>query len=166
MINILEKILKICRLIAKAGIVITLSYMIIAILLQIFGRYLSNDMDISWTEESARFAQLWMVFFGAGIAMQRNLHVGVDVLTGVLKGTSKKILVVLCGMFAVVFLIVAIYGSFDLLAVGGLQISAALNIPMSYVYIIIPFGLFYWLIEYVIFVAKQLKTTTGLEAKE
>jgi len=166
MINTLEKILKVCRLIAKAGIVITLSYMIIAILLQIFGRYLSNDMDISWTEESARFAQLWMVFFGAGIAMQRNLHVGVDVLTGALKGTSKKILVVLCGMFAVVFLIIAIYGSFDLLAVGGLQISAALNIPMSYVYFIIPFGLIYWLIEYVIFVAKQLKSTTGLEAKE
>ena len=166
MINTLEKILKVCRLIAKAGIVITLSYMIIAILLQIFGRYLSNDMDISWTEESARFAQLWMVFFGAGIAMQRNLHVGVDVLTGMLKGTSKKILVVLCGMFAVVFLIIAIYGSFDLLAVGGLQISAALNIPMSYVYFIIPFGLIYWLIEYIIFVAKQLKSTTGLEAKE
>lgn len=166
MINTLEKILKVCRLIAKAGIVITLSYMIIAILLQIFGRYLSNDMDISWTEESARFAQLWMVFFGAGIAMQRNLHVGVDVLTGVFKGTSKKFLVVLCGAFAIVFLIVAIYGSFDLLAVGSLQISAALNIPMSCVYIIIPFGLFYWLIEYVFFVAKQLKSTTGLEAKE
>lgn len=90
MINTLEKILKVCRLIAKTGIVITLSYMVIAILLQILGRYLPNDMDISWTEESARFAQLWMVFFGAGVAMQRNLHVGVDVLTGVLKGTSKK----------------------------------------------------------------------------
>ena len=166
MINTLEKILKVCRLIAKTGIVITLSYMVIAILLQIFGRYLVNDMDISWTEESARFAQLWMVFFGAGVAMQRNLHVGVDVLTGVLKGTSKKILVVLCGIFAVVFLVVAIYGSFDLIAVGGLQISAALNMPMSYVYFIIPIGLFYWLIEYVVFNAKQLKSTTDSEAKE
>ena len=166
MINTLEKILKVCRLIAKAGIVITLSYMVIVILLQIFGRYMSNNMDISWTEESARFAQLWMVFFGAGIAMQRNLHVGVDVLTGVLKGTGRKIIVVLCGIFAVVFLIVAIYGSFDLIAVGGLQISAALNIPMSYVYFIIPIGLFYWLIEYIVFTAKQLKSTTGLEAKE
>ena len=98
--------------------------------------------------------------------MQRNLHVGVDVLTGVLKGTSKKILVVLCGIFAVVFLVVAIYGSFDLIAVGGLQISAALNMPMSYVYFIIPIGLFYWLIEYVVFNAKQLKSTTDSEAKE
>lgn len=166
MINILEKILKVFRLLAKTGVVITLSYMVIAILLQIFGRYISNDMDISWTEESARFAQIWMVFFGAGIAMKRNLHVGVDVLTGVLKGRSKNILLVVCGIFAIVFLIVAIYGSFDLIAVGGLQISAALNIPMSYVYIIIPIGLFYWLVEYVIFTAKQLKSTTGLEAKE
>lgn len=166
MINTLEKILKVCRLIAKAGVVITLSYMVIAILIQIFGRYMPNDMDISWTEESARFAQLWMVFFGAGIAMQRNLHVGVDVLTGVLKDTSKKIIVVFCSIFAVVFLIVTIYGSLDLIAVGGLQISAALNIPMSYVYFIIPIGLFYWLIEYVVFNAKQLKSTTGLEAKE
>lgn len=166
MIKILEQALKVCRLIAKTGIVITLSYMVIAILLQIFGRYLPNDMDISWTEESARFAQLWMVFFGAGIAMQRNLHVGVDVLTGVLKGTSKKVLIVLCGVFAVVFLAVAIYGSFDLLKVGGMQISAALNMRMSYVYIIIPFGLFYWLIEYVVSTAKQLKSTTELEAKE
>lgn len=166
MINILEKILKVCRLIAKAGIVITLSYMVIAILLQIIGRYLPNDMDISWTEESARFAQLWMVFFGAGIAMQRNLHVGVDVLTGVLKGTSRKILVVLCGIFAVVFLLVAIKGSFDLIAVGALQISAALNIKMSWVYLIMPFGLFYWLLEYLVFTSKQLKSASSLEAKE
>jgi TRAP-type C4-dicarboxylate transport system permease small subunit len=140
--------------------------MVIAILLQIFGRYMSNDMDISWTEESARFAQIWMVFFGAGIAMQRNLHVGVDVLTAVLKGTSRKILLWVCGILAVIFLVVTIYGSFDLIAVGGLQISAALNMPMSYVYFIIPIGLFYWLVEYVIFVAKQLKSTTDLEAKE
>lgn len=166
MVNILEKILKVIRLVAKAGIIVTLSYMVIAILLQIIGRYLPNDMDISWTEESARFAQLWMVFFGAGIAMQRNLHVGVDVLTGVLKGTGRKILILLCGIFAVVFLVVTIYGSFDLIAVGGIQISAALNIPMSYVYLIMPFGLSYWLLEYIVFNMKQLKSTTDLEAKE
>ena len=165
MINILEKILKVCRQIAKVGTLITLSYMVIAILLQIVGRYMLNDMDISWNEESARFAQIWMVFLGAGVAMQRNLHVGVDVLTGLLKDTGKKCLIVLCGIFAVVFLVVTIYGSFDLIAVGGIQKSAALNIPMSYVYFIIPIGLFYWLIEYVIFNVKQLKSA-GSEAKE
>lgn len=166
MLNLLEKILKVCRLIAKAGIVITLTYMVIAILFQIVGRYLPNDLDISWTEESARFAQLWMVFFGAGIAMHRNLHVGVDVLTGMLKGTSKKILVVLCAVFAIVFLIVAIRGSFDLIEVGGIQRSAGLNIPMSWVYFIMPFGLFYWLLEYILFAAKQIKSSTEAEAKE
>lgn len=166
MINLLEKILKVFRIIAKTGIVITLSYMVIAILFQIVGRYLPNDLDISWTEESARFAQLWMVFFGAGIAMQRNLHVGVDVLTGALKGTAKKILVVLCGVFAIVFLVVAIRGSFDLIEVGGIQTSAGLNIRMSWVYMIMPFGMFYWLLEYIVFNAKQLKSASEPEAKE
>lgn len=140
--------------------------MVVVILLQIVGRYMLHDMDISWTEESARFAQIWMVFFGAGVAMQRNMHVGVDVLTGLLKGTSRKYLIIACGVFAVVFLVVTIYGSFDLIAVGGIQKSAALNIPMSYVYFIIPIGLFYWMVEYVIFTIKQLKQTTDVEAKE
>ena len=166
MLNTLEKILKACRLIARGGIVVTLSYMVVVILLQIVGRYMLHDMDISWTEESARFAQIWMVFFGAGVAMQRNMHVGVDVLTGLLKGTSRKYLIIACGVFAVVFLVVTIYGSFDLIAVGGIQKSAALNIPMSYVYFIIPIGLFYWMVEYVIFTIKQLKQTTDVEAKE
>lgn len=164
--NILEKFIKVCRLIAKAGIIVTLSYMVIAILIQIFGRYMPIEMDISWTEESARFAQLWMVFFGAGVAMQRNLHVGVDVLTGMLKGTGKKVLIVLCSVLAVVFLAVTIYGSFDLITVGGMQTSAALDIPMSYVYFIMPIGLFYWLVEYVVYNAKQLKSASEGEAKE
>ena len=165
MINLLEKILKPFRIVAKTGIVITLSYMVIAILFQIFGRYLPNDMDISWTEESARFAQLWMVFFGAGVAMHRNLHVGVDVLTGLVKGVGKKILVTACGVFAIVFLIVAILGSIDLIEVGGMQTSAGLGISMKYVYMIMPFGMFYWLLEYILFASNQLKATSG-EAKE
>ncbi len=166
MINIFEKILRVFRLIAKAGTFITLSYMVVVILFQIFGRYMVNDIDISWTEESARFAQIWMVFLGAGVAMQRNLHVGVDVLTGLLKGTARKCLIVFCGIFAIAFLVVAIIGSFDLITVGGLQKSAALNIPMSYVYFIIPIGLFYWLIEFVIHTIEQLKATKDVEAKE
>ena len=69
-------------------------------------------------------------------------------------------------IFAIVFLVVAIRGSFDLIAVGGIQRSAGLNIPMSWVYFIMPFGLFYWLLEYILFAAKQIKSSAEPEAKE
>ena len=57
--------------------------MTLAVLAQVFGRYVFN-YSISWTEETAKFAQIWVVLMGAGITMRRGLHVAVDVLAAML----------------------------------------------------------------------------------
>ena len=81
------------RFIAATIVVVCFACMTIAVLAQVFGRYRFN-YTISWTEETANFAQIGVVFIGAGIAMRRgwhvalvsNLSVGAMFLAGVLPG--------------------------------------------------------------------------------
>ena len=55
-----------------AGLVILFfSYMTLAVLVQVGGRYLF-DYAIDWTAETATFAQIWMIFLAAGLAMRES----------------------------------------------------------------------------------------------
>ena len=38
------------------------------------------DLPLSWTEEVARYAFIWWVFFGAMIALRERRHLGIDAL--------------------------------------------------------------------------------------
>ena len=81
--TLLWRLVKAIRVLAAAVVVACFAYMTLAVLSQVFGRYLFN-YSISWTEETAKFAQIWVVFIGAGIAMRRGWHVAVDVLAAYL----------------------------------------------------------------------------------
>ena len=77
-----------------AGLVVVFfAYMIVAVLVQIAGRYLF-DFAIDWTAETATFAQIWMVLLAGGLAMRDNLHVSVDALTSHLPTSALRGLVI------------------------------------------------------------------------
>jgi TRAP-type C4-dicarboxylate transport system permease small subunit len=124
--------------------------MTIAILAQVVGRYLSTwfDFSIAWTEESATFAQIWMILLASGVAMQRKMHVGVDLLMNALPPSGQKILTILTGSACLFFLYIAVKNSFSLIAVGHIQTSSALQMPMWIVYWAMPIGLTYFGLEF------------------
>ena len=61
--------------------------MVLAVFFQVLGRYFFN-FKLDMASETATFAQIWMVLIAAGLALQKNMHVGVDVLINIL---PKKI---------------------------------------------------------------------------
>lgn len=152
MIRNLERLLNSVRFVIKALVVVLFSYMTFAILVQVVGRYLSSwfDFSIAWTEESARFAQIWMILLAAGIAMERKMHVGVDLLMDFLPPLGQRILTVLTGSACLLFLYIAVKNSFGLIAVGRIQTSSAMQMPMWIVYYAMPIGLTYFGIEFLV----------------
>lgn len=146
-------------------------YMAFAILAQILGRYVFA-YSIAGTEETAIFAQVWLVLLGAGIAMRNRQHVGIDFLilkTPFLVQRLARIASFALGLW---FLYVVFVGSFGLLAIGMMVQSAALRIPMVWPYAALPVGMAYFTLEFVLaslpailrpsIVETPLAKTTGL----
>jgi TRAP-type C4-dicarboxylate transport system permease small subunit len=103
------------------------------------------NASASWTEETARYSFVWLNMLGASIAVKYKAHVGVDILTVKLSGNAKKIqqsiLMLLIITAAAIFVVEGIRLT---LAVTD-QLSPAVRIPISLVYLAIPvsgFGMF------------------------
>lgn len=47
---------------------------------QVVGRYLLFTQAIGWAEEVSRLCFVWGIFIGAAVAVQRQTHLGVDIL--------------------------------------------------------------------------------------
>lgn len=138
------------RWLARGSVALLFSYMTVAILLQVLGRYLSNlfPFAIDWTEESARYAQVWLIFLAAGLAMQERMHVGVDLLMQYLPERARQVVVAISSLACLVFIWVTVQHSARLLAVGKIQTSPSLGLPLFYVYLALPVGLTYFGLEF------------------
>jgi TRAP-type C4-dicarboxylate transport system permease small subunit len=138
------------RAVARVVVIVSFLYMTLAVLAQVFGRYVFN-YSISWSEETARFAQIWVVLIGAGIAMQRGLHVAVDSLATLLPLNAARALKVVVAAGCLWFLGVVAYASLPLLQLGwSFETSPVLLIPMWTVYACLPLGAAYFALEIVL----------------
>ncbi len=98
---------------------------------QVFFRFIL-DSPLVWSEELARFLMLWMVFLGASVVSYRQAHLGVDFLFDYLPPKINIFLKAISTTVTLVFLIVLVITSMELLRVAGYATSPALNIPLSY----------------------------------
>lgn len=107
--------------------------------LQVAGRYLLAAAP-AWTEELARYLQVWLVFLAAPVCLDRGMHLAVDYLTPRLSGRRRRL--ARRAVFALVggwSIAVAVLGV-RLLGVAALQTSPALGISMVWPYLAVPFG--------------------------
>ena len=98
-----------------------------------------------------------MDLLAAGIAMKKNMHVGVDILLRVLPKKFQKIIIVFSFIFILSFLLLALKGCFALISVGFESTSPALGIPMWIPYLSVPIGIIYITLELVIVTISKYK---------
>jgi len=159
--SVISGTIKGLRTVAVWIVVACFVYMTLAVLAQVFGRYVFN-YSISWTEETAKFAQIWVVLIGAGITMRRGLHVAVDVLAAMLPLKLARVLMVVVAAGCLWFLGIVIYGSLPLIELGWkFETSPVLQIPMWIIYLCLPMGAVYFGIEIVLSVFARWNQPTG-----
>jgi TRAP-type C4-dicarboxylate transport system permease small subunit len=121
-------------------LVLLLGAMVLAVTWQVVSRYALASPS-SWTEEVARYLLIWIGMLGAAYAFRTRMHIGLDLLPGKLTGAAARRLHWLTlGIIIVFALIVLVYGggSLVLLTWQLHQTSAALELPISFVYAVIP----------------------------
>jgi TRAP-type C4-dicarboxylate transport system permease small subunit len=137
-------------------VIVLFVIMMCGVLIQVGGRYAFN-YSISGTEETARFAQVWMVLFGAGVAMRLGRHVAIDVLVTCLPVALSRVLNVLIVAGSLWFLSLVVIGTLPLIEVGKFETSPALQLPMWIMYLSLIVGSIYFAIEVVLWLVDRWK---------
>ena len=107
---------------------------------QVFYRYVLNA-SLTWSEEIVRFALLWGVMIGAGVAADRGAHIALAPLQGVIRDPRlvklmdwavTGIVVIFCGYLA--------YSGIGYIRQLWFMTAPATQIPMRYVFAALPIG--------------------------
>ena len=130
--------------------------MVLAVFYQVLGRYVFS-YKLGAAAETATMAQIWMILLASGIAMKKNMHVGVDILLRKLNEKAQKIVVTASTIIIMTFLIMVLKGSVQLIIVGAQSTSPAISIPMWIPYLSVPIGIVYIMLELIILTFNKLK---------
>jgi TRAP-type C4-dicarboxylate transport system permease small subunit len=103
------------------------------VLLQVFARtFLPHSPH--WTEEASRFIMLYMVAFASGLAARERAFVNVDVFINLIEGRPRAFIQLLIDLATVVLTALTAWYGWKNAAVGRIQTSASLAIPMNLIY--------------------------------
>ena len=110
---------------------LAVALMVIAILIQVFFRYILNNA-LPWPDEAARFCMLWMTGLMAPTAFRRGGFVAIDFITQFLPNIINFILTMLLLLTSLIVLITAVkIGYAEVTGFGGRFTTASLYIPTS-----------------------------------
>jgi TRAP-type transport system small permease protein len=111
--------------------------LILATGVQIFLRVLLN-LPLSWTEEVARYAFIWWVFFGAMIALREGRHLGIDALMNLFPKKVSRWWQMGIGVCILAYLAVMLFQGLKLVRIQMIHSTPITGIPLGYVIAIIP----------------------------
>jgi TRAP-type C4-dicarboxylate transport system permease small subunit len=121
-------------------LVFLMSAMVLNVVWQVFTRFVMQDAS-SWTEELARFLLIWLGLLGAAWAVGQQMHLAIDLLPTSLSGKKARRLNQLLQVFVLIFALLAMViggGRLVYLTLTLEQTSAALGLPLGYVYLALP----------------------------
>lgn len=100
---------------------------------QVFTRYVLNDAS-SWSEEVARVMMTYMALLGSAVVIQSGGHVTVTVLLDRVGARTLTWLLVLRDLAMLGTLCVMGWTGLQFALLNAVQLSAAMDIPMVYIY--------------------------------
>lgn len=117
-----------------------MALMVVVVTWQVLSRYVLGDPS-AWTEEVARMLLIWLGLLGGVYAYRERAHLGLDLLRQKVGPAGEKrldaITDISCGLFALAVLVVG-GGALVQLTWELEQTTAALGIPMAWVYTVLP----------------------------
>jgi TRAP-type C4-dicarboxylate transport system permease small subunit len=121
-------------------IAVFMGVMVINVTWQVFSRYILGDPS-SFTDELARYSMIWLGLAGAAYVSGKNGHLAIDILPEKLSGKKLLYLQFFIHLTVIFFgAVIMVWGGGNLVYITQVlqQKSATLQIPLSWVYGIIP----------------------------
>ena len=129
--NILDKCI-------EKFIVIILTIMVIVALWQVASRYVFNSPS-TISEELLRYCLIWLAMLGSAYMFGLREHMSMTFLVEKFDENVRCKLSILSEVVIIIFsAAVLVYGGVNITLLTMNQISAALGIPMGYIYMVLP----------------------------
>ncbi|MCF3974374.1 TRAP transporter small permease [Paracoccus salsus] len=122
-----------------AAVIAGLALMAVVVGWNVAARYLWAG-SLPWADEVARYTMIWLTFLGSGLALREGAHVAIANAQEALPRPAQRllrlfILLILFGFFAFM-----VWVGIDYMNRMSIQKSAALRLPMKWVYAAMPAG--------------------------
>ena len=116
--------------------------MALLVIAQVILRYVFND-PLTWSEEMARFVFIFLAFVGIGAAYGRRRHMFIDAFIIILPRRARRAVEFSVAGIATAFLVTVIgITTHTIVELYRMDITTpALELPMAYIYLVIPLGL-------------------------
>jgi len=127
------------HLIAGFSILVMIA-LVVCVVWQVFSRYVLNAPS-TMTDEIARFSMIWVGLLGASYGVGQQRHLSIDLFTMNLKGKKKLINQIFVNICILAFAGGAlVWGGSELVhkVYSTGQVSPAMQMPMAYVYGVLP----------------------------
>lgn len=136
----LARLAAVVRLVNGYVLTVLAFALVVCVVWQVVSRYISPRPS-TVTDELARFMFMWIGLLGAAQASAYKQHLAIDLLAIKLKGGAKRALNLVIECCIMLFAtLVMIYGGCLLTAktFANAQVTPALQVPMGYVYLVVP----------------------------
>lgn len=144
-------------------LVLLMGTLVLDVVWQVASRYILKNPS-SFTDELATFLLIWVGLAGAAYVKGKNQHLAIDILHSKLNPLQLNHMMILINILVAAFCL-------SVMVVGGSwlvytrfvlgQVSASLQIPVGYVYAIVPLSgllMVYYSTDDIIQLAKNYKT--------
>ncbi|SFU15247.1 TRAP-type C4-dicarboxylate transport system, small permease component [Algoriphagus locisalis] len=123
-------------------LVVLMALMVLNVTWQVVSRYVFQSPS-SFTDELSRYMLIWVGMLGAAYVAGKNEHLAIDILLTKLEEKAQDKLMILINCCILIFAVVVMFiGGSNLVYLTFIleQKSAVLQIPLAYIYGIIPFS--------------------------
>lgn len=114
--------------------------LVVDVVWQVFTRF-ALPQPSSFTDELARFLLIWVGLLGSAYAVGQRLHLAIDLISDRLTPRRRQALGIVIESAVLIFAVgVLLVGGWELVSLTLLlgQTSAALGVPLGYVYSVLP----------------------------
>ena len=134
-----------------------LSVLSVIMMLQVIMRYIFST-PLSWPEDLSRYCYIWITFLSIGLTIRTGSYFRVTALIDMLPKKGRQLMELVSQLINLAFYGACAYYSIDILRTvhASTQTTPALRLPMYFIYIVLPLGMFLAL-----FRSAQMTIVTG-----
>jgi len=155
--HLVDSILALARRVVNGVVIVMFAAIVVVVFSQVVSRFVFNA-PFSWSEELARYLQVWLILLTSAAVLRKGLHLAVDYAVHALPNRAKRFLRILNLGFIIFFLVVVLISGSMLIAATVSQRTPALQMPMWLVYLALPVGSLLMLLEAVALLLKETIT--------
>ncbi len=127
-----DRIIKWAVRICRFGTGLAFAVLTAAVLVQVVGRTFNSSPV--WTEELTRYALLYLIAFGAGLALRTGDLVNVDAICEALPGKLPWMLRLFAATVTLIVCVWLLAPAMKFVSIGTMQTSPALGVKMNFVH--------------------------------